>query len=492
MGISRDSKDKKRDKLGQVGLRPFESEWHAITTSIRSIQRDTLGGTIDSLFREIYPNSTGAVVRKMFSGRVPSEAVRQAVINGSATYFYKRDQSRSVEEWKELISKKAHALLGVPTREMGRRQDGAHTEGENILWERSQTFDGFHGKREHTSTRTLHDAPSSSGLELIRETLIARLKRDQSESGIHAGQFGKTTDPDNEERFLTGRENLSTKPRIYLTLWPAVILRSRGLLIDQVALALDGLCSLFSRDRIRVFQAAPRQSPPQLEASLVSYRHTIGAALLVYYLRGWVSVVRNIVSSMLDQRNRWQNSDGGWAQCDREHVESDIWGSAYAVRLIAKLLQDAIATKSQSDSIEMQIKRALAYFRGQWETNRWAVGASSSEENSMLILIEIAPILRLYEPKLLSEVISHLRTWLSPLGQLSETYMARCPGNSLSALHARVAYALYRAGEGRNTWMPLFHVATENLSDKFNSSDMAFIVDLSYAAEDSNGALTII
>lgn len=316
-----------------------------------------------------------------------------------------------------------------------------------------------------------------------RKKLIQRLQADQSEDGLHRGQFGRSTDPENERRFITGAEQISTKPRIYLTLWPTTILSSRHLLPKNVSLAIEGICSLFSENRVRVFQAAPAQSPPHTEASLISYRHSIGAALLLHSAQGWDSTVRSVVDAMIDPRNHWQNDDGGWAQCDRDHTESDIWCSAYAVQLIAKALKESRLNEMSAFSPTQLIDSTLSYFVNRWRVDQWAVGKSSSEENSVLILIEIAPLLYSLKSGFLQEILLHMKSWLSPSGQLSEAYISKCPGNSYSALHARMAYAFFRSEEDTSTWLPLFKAAVEKPDDKFNSSDMAFIVDLSFVID---------
>jgi hypothetical protein len=186
---------------------------------------------------------------------------------------------------------------------------------------------------------------------------------------------------------------------------------------------------------------------------------------------------------MIDPRNHWQNDDGGWAQCDRDHTESDIWCSAYAVQLIAKALKESRLNEMSAFSPTQLIDSTLSYFVNRWRVDQWAVGKSSSEENSVLILIEIAPLLYSLKSGFLQEILLHMKSWLSPSGQLSEAYISKCPGNSYSALHARMAYAFFRSEEDTSTWLPLFKAAVEKPDDKFNSSDMAFIVDLSFVID---------
>jgi hypothetical protein len=154
----------------------------------------------------------------------------------------------------------------------------------------------------------------------IRTKLTRQLRADQSRSGWHYGQFGRITGIGEEFRFQTGSENLRIKPRVYLTVWPALILAKHHMLPRCVAFAVRGIKRLLVDSRVHVFQSAGAKMSPHAQPEMISYRHTMCAALLLYSFQGLGAVVRDVLSAMLDPLAKWHNSDGGWAQCDKEHT----------------------------------------------------------------------------------------------------------------------------------------------------------------------------
>lgn len=318
----------------------------------------------------------------------------------------------------------------------------------------------------------------------VRAILLTRLRRDQCRSGVHYGQFGRGVTQGEEKKYQTGAENLSVKPRMYLTVWPSVVLAKHNLAPRMLVIARKGVEQLYHNNRIHVYQSATRHTPPHSQPHIISYRHTICGALILYHLKGSKSIVRNVIDAMIDERNHWQKTDGGWAQCDREHTASDLWGSAYALRLLSQVVADpATFSEHERNSFSQAIARTLHYFTTCWEKKKWSYGGSTSPENSVLLLIEIAPILGEVDPAFLNSVLRSVREWLSLSGNLSESYRDACKEVSHAALNARMSYALCRSSQPVESWHSLYLQATENLDQNLNSADMSFLIELSYRAD---------
>lgn len=183
------------------------------------------------------------------------------------------------------------------------------------------------------TTKTFRAVPSrDAGLSTHRRRLLDALRVDQSISGPHYGQFGRPANLEEEVRFQTGGEDIQSKPRMFLTMWPVIVLTQRRLMKSRAALAEAGVRRLMSGGRIRVFQSADANMSPIRLRPLISYRHTMCAAVILHQRTGWGADVRNIVGAMLDEQGGWQNDDGGWAQCDVQFTASDLFSSSYAMR----------------------------------------------------------------------------------------------------------------------------------------------------------------
>jgi hypothetical protein len=326
---------------------------------------------------------------------------------------------------------------------------------------------------------------SSHDSTKLRTILLRRLRQDQSRSGIHYGQFGRYTNLVEEQKFQTGAEkkNLMVKPRLYLTAWPGIILATREIAPRQLALATKGIKRLFVNNRIHISPPAARQTPPQRQPRMISYRHTICGALFLYYVQGCGPIVHNVIAAMLDKRNQWQNRDGGWAQCNQDYTGSDLWGSAYAARLLDKVVADEPTFSDLEHALAIDsLTQTLEYLKNCWQRNKWAYGGSPSEENAVLILIEIAPLLLLHDKQFLNDVVDHIHQWLDPSGDLSDNYLSICRDTSHASLYTRMSYAFCRSVKKTDLWVPLYHRASERIDEELNSADMAFLLDLTYLA----------
>jgi hypothetical protein len=324
----------------------------------------------------------------------------------------------------------------------------------------------------------------------IRAMLLSRLRRGQTlwPWSIHYGQFGRGASPLETGRFLGAKEALSVKPRMYLTSWPALVMARRRVSLPNVKWATKGilrLLVLYGDNRVHVSQSVGIGRSPTDEPRMISLRHTMCGAWFLYSVQGWNPISREIVDSMIDVRNGWQNEDGGWALCDHEYRESDLWASAYAAELLDKALSESALAGAQQALAHDALTRTLGYFKISWQKNRWALKASQSEENSVTMLAELAPLLLVRDKPFVQEIVGLIKTWLSPAGYLSRHYLSKfliTPDVSTSALFARMSYALHRAGEGASLWEPLYREAIKTLDDRLNSTDLAFLLDLTYEA----------
>ncbi len=313
-----------------------------------------------------------------------------------------------------------------------------------------------------------------------RSRLLNSLRRDQSKSGPHYGQFGKLWSLEEEARFQTGFENIHVKPRMYLTVWPALILKKRGHLRFSVQLAVQGIERLMRDGRIHLFQSA---SPhPVHAASFVSVRHTISAAILLQNVKGWDLTTRSILGAMLDRTSHWQNDDGGWTQWDKGETQSDLFGSAYAAHFLETAIRSDDIKSSERLLARHALMETLRYLRYCWDLDRWKLRGVCSEENVPYIFNEVSPILRAYDDPFLRDVRRHINSWLTPTGDLADWYIETCTGTSPASLCARLAYGIYRSGADKTEWVPLLDRAIHKPGDAINSADMAFLLDMTYFA----------
>jgi len=323
---------------------------------------------------------------------------------------------------------------------------------------------------------------SSHSYRKMLANFVRWLRADQSRKGPHYGQFGLHAAIEEEARYQTGHEELAAKPRMFLTLWPVEILRRRGLLDYSIAIAVRGVERLLINGRVRVFQSAENRMSPTRSASVISFRHTLAAALILISSGRWSRVVHNIVGAMLDEGGGWQNQDGGWAQCDRQYTESDIYASSYALRILFESLKRRDFDIEGQKVMETSLDRTLSYFEEVWSVDKWKYGDVSSEENAPYVLSLIAPVLLERRPLLARSVIAHMRSWMTQANTPSQLYLHQCANDSLLALCSRLAYAMYRAGAEKVMWHSLFEYGLEHLGETANSAEISFMLDLLYVA----------
>lgn len=78
-------------------------------------------------------------------------------------------------------------------------------------------------------------------------------------------------------------------------------------------------------------------------------------------------------------------------------------------------------------------------------------------------------------------------SWLSPSGDLSDSYKAKLDGWPSEQLYARMAYAFYLGDIDSNIWKILFEKLVQGDLTKLYSSGLSFTLDMSFAySNDAN------
>lgn len=314
------------------------------------------------------------------------------------------------------------------------------------------------------------------------------LKGDQTRNGHHRGQLGRGSNPKEERFFQIGREPLSLKPRLYLTGWPVFVLSERRAGKALLRRAGDGVHALLEDGLVRVAEGAIGKTPPEGNPSIVSYRHTIRALQILLTLGDSLDEVELGIGRMLDDRNGWQNPDGGWAQCDEEFTDSDLWASAYAIAFLdLALRRNLVPTPVSRKLLSEAMSATSAFLESNWRDGRWGYGLASPELNGVQIVHETAPVLRSLRPDFANRLFGWVQGWLSPSGRLSDAYNAACPEVGCCSNNARVAYALFRLGAPAGEWRPLYVAALDAFGEGVNCVDVAILLSLTQESAKDDG-----
>lgn len=346
--------------------------------------------------------------------------------------------------------------------------------------------------REVLDTALFYIAPTGIRSIGSREVDLAPLQKKltrlilvgQSRFGIHKGQFGKSQTSAESKKWQgsESKEDMDTKPRMYLTYWPTMVLHRRGLAPRSVALAVSGIERIFVGNRVRVAQAAAEGMPPFSAPVIVSYRHTMAGALILSEFQEWNSITRSVIDAMLDPANEWQCVSGGWKQVSEGFSSEDIWATCYAAKLLSRVLSSSgIFSDRERSQAKMQSDLTMTFLSDQWEERKWAYQKLSSEESAVPVFIDIFPVLHTLDHELKEKCLNHFEKWLSPKGDLSEAYLNRLEGVPREQLRARMAYAFYLSTENSNSWKPLFESVSKGDFEKIYSSELAFVLDMSFA-----------
>lgn len=323
----------------------------------------------------------------------------------------------------------------------------------------------------------------------LRKRIIRLLVADQSLRGIHRGQFGKAT-PVSESKLWqipnAGKaENIRIKPRMYLTYWPILIMHRHGVAPRSVSLARLSIESLFSNNRIRVAQSAAPNMAPDRDPMLISYRHTMAAALILSSFEAWNSITRSVLDAMLDPRNDWQETNGGWRQVSADFYAADVWASAYAAQLLAVCLKtNSPFSKAEKTRAQELLVSTLSFLEEQWNSTAWAFGELTSEEVSVPLYVELVKILKRWKPSMANDCLKVFSSWLSSGGDLSDTYKANVNHIPAERLYARMAYAHFLGQNDSSIWKILFERLAQGDLSHLNSAELSFVLDISYSYSD--------
>jgi hypothetical protein len=323
-----------------------------------------------------------------------------------------------------------------------------------------------------------------SGPESAIPLLVRWLEEDQSDELQHFGEFGRRADLKEEKLYITNKvESIEAKPRLYLTGWPCFVLKRYGLAQNALARAQEGLELLLGTEGvIRVSLGAAPGMAPDARPTLISLRHSVRAAQILLTLDSSNRLGWEIIGKMLDPKLNWQRPDGGWSQCEG-WKSSDLWASAYAIRLLHMLETMADSPYQVSVAVcQERIARTADYLETQWRAaKQWTYGQASSARNAPQIAHEVFPVLRIYTPGLSNAVHDWLLSWLTPAGTLSARYIESCNKVTPASANSRIAYALFVAGDPALVWVPLFEHAVNGFEQGVNSADAAFLLHMAIA-----------
>ncbi len=328
---------------------------------------------------------------------------------------------------------------------------------------------------------------SIKAITKLQAHLIRILVKDQNNFGRHQGQYGKSYDVKSSEIWQPkgSSENLNLKPRMYLTYWPVIIMKEHGVAQRSVSYAFAGIEKLFSDGRIPLFSSAPDPSPVGREQKW-NYRHSMAGAHLLAINQPNNSITRSVVGQMLDKNNPWQDCTGGWWQTSEKKGKPDLWASAYALKLLDFMSKNQIVPFIQNpSSIKKTIEHTICFFETEWNSQHWGdPGRLLTEENLVLMFIELSPILSRYSPELKNKCITVMKDWLNPAGDLRKSYLERLaaqktPIFSVQA-YIRMAYAFYISNDKTIDWHPLFERVAQSSLKQLYSTEWAFLLDLSF------------
>lgn len=319
----------------------------------------------------------------------------------------------------------------------------------------------------------------------LQKRIKRRLLLDQSRFGHHRGQFGKSCDSLNAEKWQTkgSKENMNLKPRMYLTYWPINILNKYQIELHSLNIAIKGIKELFKNDKIPVFSSAPQPSPTGLTL-IFNIRHTMAGAHILALENPDNNITRAVIGQMLDLNNHWQDRNGGWKQTSDSDSKVDLWASVYAIKLLDFVItNDLKAFKDKSDLIAKTIKSTMTFIESEFKKNKWGEpGKLLVEENLVSMFIDLAPLLHNYSLSLYKECLSEMNSWLDNASNLSESYLSILERQSTPVskeqAYSRLAYAYFLAAD--NKWKLWFERLSDTSLKSMFSSELAFLLDLTF------------
>ena len=248
------------------------------------------------------------------------------------------------------------------------------------------------------------------------DEVLTRLLADQETDeslGLH-GQFGKDRDKVARGAVQKDGEPLEQKPEFFMTF-----------IAVQTLLQLDALCDAESKvvphiqelkgHRVRISDALARAGEFAERILLnhsdengfirmrgmnfhddqiiLSYRHTIGATLVLHLLGRLPDLEAQLVERLCTRDI--QRRDGGWPIADKQFTAADILCSAHAAFLLRLALKSGRYDQLQ-DSIEHRIDSTYAFLRLEAEkSGLWRYGSAVGDAVfTARTYPEILPLLR--------------------------------------------------------------------------------------------------
>jgi hypothetical protein len=349
----------------------------------------------------------------------------------------------------------------------------------------------------HIMLTYLNISHDETTLGNFRRKILQLILADQSTQGTHAGQFGKSSSHNEHKKWQTQgvNENPNTKPRMYLTYWPVLVLKKHNLAKYAVVLAKINIKNLFLEGKIipvyryTLPNTSPHVSRKEINPIVISYRHTMSGALILSIFEKWNGITLSTLDRMSDSRNNWQGDNGGWKQVSDDDNSTDIWASAYAVKILAVCLSSpSNFNEFQKKSAKELLNKTILFLEKEWNKDHWGFGKLSSEESSIPLYIELFEALEFSESNLIDDCITKFTTWLSPRGDLSENYKSKLSHVPEASLYARMAYAFYLHNPESDQWKILFDNLPQcDFKKEIYASDLAYILDMSftYSKDDS-------
>jgi hypothetical protein len=309
----------------------------------------------------------------------------------------------------------------------------------------------------------------------VADDILSQLLMQQTKQGLHAGQFGDH--PDQSASWQPGHENISRKPRLYMTLWPCRILRRHNLGSEALSFAVQGVCAIFEGG---VILGDEDSVPiPNQRSRFISYRHSICGALLLLEQVGWNKISEGILAKMLDRGSGWRAKDRGWAHSDALPGESDLYSSLYAIQLLERVHRSIDTHPDLADAVVRPLETTLDYLEETWERTGWAYGRLTSEESFPLAFAEVAEVLRERRPALFERVRDELLLYRNPVGTLEHEYRRRADQRVSEQSHlARFAYATFLALEPGSVWRGFGQRALAGELAGLTSAELAWLLDL--------------
>jgi len=300
----------------------------------------------------------------------------------------------------------------------------------------------------------------------------------QTKQGPYFGQFGDHADQSRDHQ-PSSLKDISTKPRLYMTLWPCRVLRRHGLAEDAVSNAITGVKGLFERG---VVPGEEDSNPIPPRERFTSYRHSICGALILFEMSGRNPITDGVLGQMLDAQTPWRMPDGGWAHGDAPPPKSDLYTTLYAIELLEGIRLSPEADDELAHSVEQPLKSSLDYLQREWDTNNWSYGRLKSAESFPLAFAEVAGILQECRAELFAAVVNEILLNRNPAGGLRAEYRAKVKARvSDESCLARLAYASFLAQQPKRIWGGFAKRALAGNLGTLTSAELSWLLDIELA-----------